>query len=280
MSENLNPHCSLAIVQSAPELFAVEQNLNNIIRTIEHTQADILVFPELATSGYYYLHRNEVETVALEFVSDEMQQIQALATTRNTIIVVGFAEKADHDKLYNSAAIFMPDATQSRVYRKSHLFYKEKYCFDAGDSGFFVIEDRARDIRIGTMICYDWRFPESARSLALMGADLIVCPSNLVTHIWTKVMPTRAIENKVYLAVANRWGSETRTGETTAKEPETVAFNGQSHIYSYNGEALAAAPAEGDAVLFASIEAHKTRDKSFNSENDIFRDRRPELYTL
>jgi predicted amidohydrolase len=118
------------------------------------------------------------------------------------------------------------------------------------------------------MICYDWRFPESARALALQGADLIVCPSNLVTHIWRMAMPVRAFENKVYLAVANRTGAEHNAGED-------VAFNGQSAIYGYNGSVLADAPAEGDAIVIAELHPEQTRDKAFN---DIFKDRREDMY--
>jgi predicted amidohydrolase len=157
------------------------------------------------------------------------------------------------------------------VYRKSHLFAREKHCFDPGDTGFFVVHVPERDLRIGMMICYDWRFPEAARTLALKGADLIVAPSNLVTHIWRAVMPARAVENKVYLAVANRCGPDVNNGEE-------LSFNGQSAIYSYNGDVLASANATEPAVIIAEIEPERTRTKSFNEWNDIFADRRPDLY--
>jgi predicted amidohydrolase len=167
----------------------------------------------------------------------------------------------------------MPDKKQSRIYRKTHLFYRERFIFDEGNSGFFVIDDQDRDIRIGTMICYDWRFPEASRTLGMLGADLVVCPSNLVTHIWPKVMPARAIENKVYLAVPNRFGSETANGES-------VSFNGMSGIWSYNGDLMAQADRVGESVITADIEPSKTRDKSFNEFNDIIKDRRPKYYKI
>jgi predicted amidohydrolase len=157
------------------------------------------------------------------------------------------------------------------VYRKTHLFYKETLGFTPGDSGFFTIYIEHLDCTIGTMICYDWRFPESARALALQGADLIVCPSNLVTHIWRMAMPVRAFENKVYLAVANRTGAEHNAGED-------VSFNGQTAIYGYNGNVLSDASAEGDAIVIAEIQPEQTRDKAFNSINDIFKDRREDMY--
>ncbi|MCP4689859.1 MAG: hypothetical protein GY859_17535, partial [Desulfobacterales bacterium] len=175
------------------------------------------------------------------------------------------------DRLFNSCFVIRPGDGETRVYRKTHLFYKERLCFDAGDTGFFVVEDVERDVRVGPMICYDWRFPESARVLALLGADLIVCPSNLVTDAWRIVMPTRAIENKVYVAVANRAGVEKR-GE------EALRFKGASAVYGYNGNALRSAGPEDDEVLTAEIFPGKTRDKSFNPLNDVLRDRRPGHY--
>ena len=143
--------------------------------------------------------------------------------------------------------------------------------FEPGDSSFFVIEDKQRDIRIGMMICYDWRFPEATRSLALAGADLIICPSNLVTNIWHKVMPARAIENKIYLAVANRIGREKRGDEQ-------LFFNGESAVYAFNGDMLCKAGVEDIRIITATIDPSKTRDKSFNEINDIFTDRRPDMY--
>ncbi|MFW5702332.1 MAG: nitrilase-related carbon-nitrogen hydrolase, partial [Bacteroidota bacterium] len=135
----------------------------------------------------------------------------------------------------------------------------------------FNIYYAPRDINIGTMICYDWRFPEAARTLALNGADLIICPSNLVTDVWHLVMPARALENKVYLAVANRIGRESSCGEE-------LFFNGKSAIYGYNGQPMAIAGPEEEIVLSAEIDPAATRDKKFNEFNDLFSDRRPEMY--
>jgi 5-aminopentanamidase len=271
----------VATIQFEPKLFHVQENCVRIAEYISSTQADIIVFPELATCGYFFINRKEVTLASLEFVSPEMNEFQRLATVFGRIVIVGFAEQFDH-AYYNSAAVFHPDKQKSRVYRKTHLFYKERFVFNEGDTGFFVIHDEERDVKIGTMICYDWRFPESARSLALHGADLIVCPSNLVTHIWTSVMPTRAIENKVYLAVANRWGNEERTIHETdgTESTEVLSFNGQSSIYSYNGEILAQSLAVGDDVRIVEIEPQKTRDKSFNAYNHIFDDRRSKFYSI
>ena len=155
------------------------------------------------------------------------------------------------------------------LYRKTHLFYKERFVFEEGNTGFPVIEYNG--LKLGTMICYDWRFPEAARTLALKGADLIVCPSNLVTGVWQNVMSSRALENKVYIAVSNKIGIE-------SGENDMLTFNGESAIYSYDGSYLAKASKDKEEVITAEIYPAETRDKSFNEINDIFNDRRPEFY--
>jgi predicted amidohydrolase len=248
----------------------LDANTERIVTDIEQIDADVIVFPELATSGYFHLGHDEVTRIAEPLGGPTTQRIIDTATRTGKVVVCGFAER-DGEKMYNAALIAGKGIAQPRVYRKTHLFYKETLGFTPGNSGFFTVYIEHLDCTIGTMICYDWRFPESARALALQGADLIVCPSNLVTHIWRMAMPVRAFENKVYLAVANRTGAEHNAGED-------VAFNGQSAIYGYNGSVLADAPAEGDAIVIAELHPEQTRDKAFNSINDIFKDRREDMY--
>ncbi len=261
---------NIAVVQNCPILGDLRANLDSMLQALRSCTADLVVFPELATCGYFFQSFTESGRVALEAGSEVFDLVAEVAKQRSQTVVFGFAER-DGDAVYNSAMLIKAGSGERVVYRKTHLFYKERYCFHPGDRGFVVVNDEVLGARIGMMICYDWRFPEAARTLTLMGADVIVCPSNLVTHIWPKVMPARAIENKVYLAVANRYGSET-CGD------ETVSFNGLSAIYAYNGDAMVQAAAEGEAVLYADCDPLKTRDKSFNAVNDILKDRRPEYY--
>jgi len=260
----------LSVVQFTPKFGMKNENLGKILKYSSEIESDIIVFPELCTTGYFFQSKEESMSYAEEFEGPAVASMQEISSRTEKILIFGFAER-DGDDVYNSAAILMPEEEKSGVYRKTHLFYKERYCFAEGNSGYFVIDDKKRDIKIGTMICYDWRFPEASRSLGLLGADLIVCPSNLVTPVWPKVIPARAIENKVYFAVANRCGTE------TARD-ETVKFNGQSGIWGYNGEIMTQAEQEDELVLTTEIEPSKTRDKSFNDINDIFGDRRPEYY--
>lgn len=191
-----------------------------------------------------------------------------MSTNQDKIIIFGFSELVS-DNIYNSAAVLIPDASKSTVYRKTHLFYKERFIFNKGDTGFNVVEYNG--LNLGTMICYDWRFPESTRALALKGANLVVCPSNLVTGVWQNVMSARALENKVYMAVANKFGIE-------QDKEEILEFNGESAIYSYDGSYMAKASADKEEVITTTIYPEETLDKSFNEYNDIFKDRRPEMY--
>src|SRR5687767_2664762 len=124
---------SVSCFQFAPVLKEKEQNIERIFKEIDKSTSDILVFPELATSGYFFINRNEVREVAESADGEFLKEIQQKASQQNKIIVVGFAEQ-DGEKLYNSCVIALPDFSKTRIYRKTHLFYKEKYCFDAGDT--------------------------------------------------------------------------------------------------------------------------------------------------
>jgi 5-aminopentanamidase len=266
-----------AIVQQCPRCAhtleeahdVVRYNVQKIIDVISSTSADILVFTELATSGYFYTDAALLDAVSLAVDAHELHAIEQAAKANNVVAVVGFPQKTPTG-IYNSAVVLGADVDRT-VYQKTHLFYKETLVFQPGTTGFVTVPLTALHCTIGIMICYDWRFPESARSLALKGADIIVCPSNLITNIWKSVMPARAIENKVYLAVANRYGTE-QQGD------ESVSFNGCSAVYDYNGIVLAQSDAEGDDVLLVTLHPSETREKGFNAINNIFRDRRPDMY--
>lgn len=259
---------NLSIIQYETLFNNKEYNSKKIINYINDINSDILVFPELATSGYYFTDKNQLSKIAEEFGGNTIKIAQKLSTELEKIIIFGFPEISG-DKIYNSAAILFPNPELSAVYRKTHLFYKERFVFENGDTGFSVIEYNG--VKLGTMICYDWRFPEAARTLALKGADLIVCPSNLVTGVWQNVMSARALENKVYIAVSNKIGKE-------SEDDEELTFNGESAIYSYDGSYLAKASKDKEEVITAEIYPEETRDKSFNEVNDIFKDRRPQYY--
>ncbi|NTV68056.1 MAG: carbon-nitrogen hydrolase [Chlorobaculum sp.] len=260
----------VATVQFTPVLGDREANLDAIARLLDSVEAEIIVLPELCTSGYYFVSKEELAPLVEAPGGVACGFFQRLAEAKQAIIVAGVPEAAD-GRFYNSVFTFRPGIPEPVIYRKPHLFYKERFVFEPGDTAFPVIRDERLDVSVGVMLCYDWRFPEVSRVLALEGAEIIACPSNLVTDAWRKVMPARAIENKVYVAVANRAGSET-------KEGERLDFKGCSAVYDPFGEPVALAASSGDVVLVVEIDPRICRDKRFNAVNEIFADRRPELY--
>ena len=261
---------TIASVQFQPQFKNLDANFEYIKEVTTNADANVIVFPELSSSGYFFTDKRDLKKCAWTSDSDEIQELQEMAEEQEKIIVFGFPEK-DEKNIYNSAAILLPDRDQSSIYRKTHLFYKERFVFQEGNTGFFVINYDEWDLNLGTMICYDWRFPEAARTLALKGADLIVCPANLVTGVWDNVMSARALENKVYLLVSNRVGDE-------YNDNESLTFNGMSAIYSFDGKKLVQAGEENEIIITSAIDPSLTRDKSFNAFNDIFEDRRSDLY--
>ncbi|MFW5955603.1 MAG: nitrilase-related carbon-nitrogen hydrolase [Rhodothermales bacterium] len=242
---------------------------------IEETRADLIVLPELFSTGYFFRHASELEGLAEELPEGHAaSEIRKWSRDLHAVIVAGIAENSK-GKLFNSALVAMPDGT-SHVYRKVHLYYREKDVFHAGDQGFPVIEIPIGDgqsYQLGVMICFDWYFPESARSLALQGADVIAHPSNLVRRDCPRAMPIRALENHVYTLTANRTGCEENGGEE-------LHFIGQSVICDPMGNVIASAGRDDATVLYAAIDIEAARDRGITAYNDVLGDRRPDQYTL
>lgn len=261
----------LAALQFCPVRGDIAANLAAMQSLVAGQSFDLLVIPELASTGYSYTDPKELLPLS-ELPAEGIftQWMLQLAAQRNAPVIGGFAERDRHDRLFNSAFIALPSGEWS-VYRKTHLFYKEKLIFQPGDSGFAVTEWNG--VRIGTMICYDWRFPESARTLALRGADLIAHPSNLVAakHLWGPTMRTRSFENKVISVTANRTGIETLEGEA-------LTFTGESQIVGMNGKVLADCSPDAATIITAEADPLATRNRQINNFNDLFADRRPEAY--
>jgi len=259
-----------SVVQFCPEFGNEENNKEKMLQYSRNIESELIIFPELAFTGYDFQSKDELSKFAFDINSEIFSDFQNIASDLNKILVIGYPEKSG-DNFYNSAAMIFPDKKFNDSYRKTHLFFRERFIFSENDKGFFVINYPDFDFNLGTMICYDWRFPEATRTLALKGADFVACPSNLVTTVWDISMPSRALENKVYLAVANRTGTENRNGQD-------LIFNGKSKIYGYNGSVMCEASYDGEEVITIEIEPAKTRNKSFNDYNDIFTDRRPQFY--
>ena len=265
---------NISLVQFTPEFGKPAYNLQQIAGLLHGIETDIIVLPELCTTGYSFLSKEEALVAAEGPDGKSAAFFKQLAVEHKAMIIAGFTEKSGN-KAYNSALIALPGGA-TKVYRKTHLFFREKQCFEEGDSGFFVVQHPLIDCKVGVMICNDWRYPEAARSLVLLGADVIACPSNLVTDVWRIGMPARALENKVFVAVANRCGTETRQLEDGSTQ--SLTFTGGSVLYNFTGEVIEQADKTEQCVITLQIDPLLTRDKSFNAFNDLLKDRRPGFY--
>jgi len=146
----------IAFYQMHPLLGEVEKNLELIESGLSDAKADLIVLPELATTGYMLGSREKAFELAEPVPGgNTFELMRELASRLNAAIVTGMAER-DGEKVYNSALAVLPDGSH-HVYRKTHLFFEEKELFDPGDTGFFVFDFRG--VKIGMMICFDWIFP-------------------------------------------------------------------------------------------------------------------------
>jgi predicted amidohydrolase len=262
----------VAYVQMEPAFLEPEVNYSKaeeFIRTAVEEGAQLVVLPELFDTGYNFRSREEVLRVAGQIPDGPTTQFLAgLSRELGVFIVAGTGEKDENGKLYNSAVITGPlGSGYIGKYRKVHLFYRERLFFEPGNLGFRVFNIGIT--KVGVMICFDWFFPESARTLALKGAEIIAHPSNLVMPYAPRAMPIRALENRVYTVTANRIGEEFG-----------LRFIGKSVIASPKAEVLAMGSENREEVQVVEVDLGLAKDKRLNEINDVFKDRHPEYYSL
>lgn len=260
--------------QFKPVFGEISRNVEMVLKRlnkIDREEADLIVLPELFNSGYQFVSRREVselsEVIPGGFTTRRLCEI---AREKKLWLVAGIPERAGK-VAYNSSVLIGPGGYEA-TYRKTHLFYEEKLWFKPGANRY-----RSHDIgkaRIGMMICFDWLFPEVARSLALAGAEIICHPANLVLPYCPDAMVTRCIENRVFAITANRIGSEERGGR------ERLTYIGQSEIVDPQGRILFRAPRNQEALKILEINPREARHKTLNRYNNLFRDRRTDLYRI
>jgi predicted amidohydrolase len=260
---------TVGFVQFCPVRYDVTANVAAVERLLDGVRADLLVLPELAHSGYMVATAADLDPYAEagDGSGPYLSALRRFSERTGGVIVTGFAERGQAG-LYNSAAAV--DASGMRhIYRKTHLFQDEQDLFLPGDTGFRIFEHHG--VRIGMMVCFDWFFPESARTLALLGAQIIAHPANLVLPWCQTSMVTRCLENAVFAITTNRYGTEDLNGKS-------LTFTGASQILDTKGRRLAQAHIEGDAVMVCEIDPTAADDKRVGTRNDLFGDRRPEMY--
>jgi predicted amidohydrolase len=263
----------VAVAQVEPKLGEKEHNLAMCFARLEEAAAagaDLAVFPECAIPGYMWDSAEEALPYAEEIPGPTTEAFERECARLSIHAITGLLER-DNGTLYNAAVLVGPEGLIGS-YRKTHLpFLGVDRFVTPGDE--FKVFDTALG-KIGLIICYDLRFPEATRTLALAGAEIVALPTNfpMAARLQCEIIaPARAAENRIYLLVANRVGKE-RWGE----------FCGRSQIVDPFGNRLAETDVTSETLLVADVDLDKARDKDYvvpgEYELYLFGHRRPDLY--
>lgn len=258
-----------------------------LVREAAARGAQIILLPELFETPYFCVEQDVRHLKLARSVEDNraVRHFSAVARELGVVLPISFFEHAG-PAYFNSIAIIDADGTNLGIYRKSHIpngpGYQEKSYFSPGDTGFKVWNTRFA--RIGVGICWDQWFPETSRTMALLGAEILFFPTAIGTEPppalpvnsrehWQRTQQGQAAANLTPLVASNRYGLE-----RSLQDPEGlyIRFYGSSFIADPMGAKVAEAAEEGDAVLTATFDLDATaqmRDNWF-----VFRDRRPDLY--
>lgn len=256
----------LAIIQFAPALGNINETILRLEPLLSQAAgADLVVLPELANSGYNFRDFKQAYAFSEDpETSPFVDFLQSRCRENDFSVVTGFNERSG-DRIFNSALLIDESGVVGK-YRKIQLFMNEKDNFLPGDQTPEIYD--IGGVKVGILICFDWVFPELWNGLARKGADVICHPSNLVLPGKAqKAIPAWAMTNRVFIATANRIGTE-----------GNLTFTGNSIIAAPSGEVLVSGLPAKSEVLTASLDIHLARNKMITPKNHVFEDRRPELY--
>jgi predicted amidohydrolase len=266
----------IAAVQTDPKIMDIRRNLDKIKQGVQAAAgngARLIVFPELALTGYVFSDREEAMPYMETIPGPSTDEVMSLCKELGVYVIFGMLEK-DVDKGFNAAVLLGPEGLIGN-YRKTHLpFLGIDRFLDPGNGPFRVYKTPIGNI--GLHICYDCTFPESARVMAIKGADILVLPTNWPEGRWKVVkyvINTRAYENKVHVIATNRAGKE-----------RGVGFVGSSKIVNAWGDTLAQAEINDEQIVYAEVDLADARQKQVvlkpgEFEFNFIGDRRPELYS-
>jgi 5-aminopentanamidase len=266
---------TIACVQMDCALGDTGANLSKIVGRLREAAAagaGLVIFPECALTGYCFESLEEAAPFAEPLDGPSARAVAGACAEAGVHAVVGFIER-DGSRLYNSAMIVGPEGVTGG-YRKVHIpFIGVDRFVTPGDRPFEVFDLPAG--RVGVNICYDSSFPEASRALKLLGAELIVLPTNWPPGAWRTpefVLNTRALENHVFVAAADRVGVE-----------RGWKFIGRSKVVNCDGDTVAEASADGEEILLAEVDLSEAGNNRVVNvagayEIDRMRDRRPEFY--
>ena len=282
---------TVAAVQMAMDADAAanEDRAEGLVRSAAASGAQIVLLPELFTGPYFCIdarpeHLGRARPIAGH---PTVERFAALAGELGGVLPISVYEQAG-PALFNSVALADADGTVLGTYRKSHIpdgpGYTEKYYFSPGDTGFRVWETAHGTVGVG--ICWDQWFPEAARAMALLGAELLLYPTAIGTEPpdpswdsrdhWRRVMQGHAGANLVPVVAANRVGTEAGVADDDVLGHREITFHGSSFVADATGALVASADRAGEAVITASFDLAelRTRRRAWG----LFRDRRPDLY--
>ena len=253
-----------------------------LVRAAAKQGAQIILIPELFESHYFCKDQRVEDLERARPIDDHptIAHFQKVAQELSVVLPISVFERSNN-VLFNTVAIVDADGSMLGIYRKSHIpdgpGYTEKYYFSPGDTGFRVWETMHGVIGVG--ICWDQWFPETARSMALLGAEVLLYPTAIGSEPpnpswdssghWQRVMQGHAGANVMPLVAANRTGLEVGVNNE-------ITFYGSSFIADATGAKVAEANRQEDTVLIASFDREQLR--TMRNAWGLFRDRRPELY--
>lgn len=260
-----------------------------LVRKAADEGAKIILLPELFERPYFCQEqRYDYYAYATPVMENPaVQRLSAVAKELAVVLPVSFYEK-DGTRLFNSIAMLDADGSVMGVYRKTHIpddhYYQEKFYFTPGNTGFKVWDTRYGKIGVG--ICWDQWFPEAARSMALLGADILLYPTAIGSEPilevdsaghWMRTMQGHSAANILPVMAANRYGTETVTPcPENGQQASSLTFYGTSFITDETGDILKKAGRTGDEILTAAFDFDQIRSERLSW--GLFRDRRPETY--
>ncbi|MEQ9862542.1 amidohydrolase [Pectobacterium cacticida] len=256
-----------AAVQFEPTLAAKEDNIRQLLAMVEQAArqgATLITTPEMATTGYCWYDRDEIAPMVETVPGDTTARFAEIARRYQCYIVLGMPEVDAGTSLYYNSAVLIGPQGVIGCHRKSHPYISEPKWAAAGDLGHQVFDTSIG--RIGMLVCMDIHYPETARILALGGADIICHISNwLAERTPAPYWISRAMENSCYLIESNRWGLE-----------RGVQFSGGSCIINPDGT-IAAVVDNGDGIALAEIDISRSRRHQVLGQ-PVFNQRRPHCY--
>lgn len=272
----------------------VEENIakaDKMVRQAAAEGANIILLPELFERPYFCQERRyEYYDYALPVTENAaVRHFMETAKELSLVIPVSFYER-DKNRLYNSVAVIDRDGTLLGVYRKTHIpddhYYQEKFYFIPGDTGFVTFKTKYATVGVG--ICWDQWFPETARALALNGAELIFYPTAIGSEPilecdsmrrWQRCMQGHSVANVIPVIAANRIGKEDVTPcEDNGHQSSSLVFYGSSFITDETGEIIAEASRDEETVISAEFDLDVVYENRLGW--GVFRDRRPDCYKI